>query len=405
MTKQAHSKKQQPNIPSPRSIRPHPLLFTILFLFQLCLVPHPTHATTNDDFLNIQAHSALLMEQSTGTILYEKNAHTPMAPASVTKIMTILLVMESLAEGTHTREEQVTISANAAGMGGSQVYLKENETMSLWELLKCVVVVSGNDASVALAEYIAGSETLFVQKMNQRAKELGMVNTLFFNCTGLPQAGHTTTAYDIALMSQELMKNHPEIQELTTIWMDTIREGDFGLSNTNRLIFDYNGATGLKTGSTDSALYCMSATASRDGTDFIAVILKAPTSSQRFTDAKTLLDYGFSNFYLEEIYSSTPIPPINVLLGTQSYIQPICDQPHTLLRNKSNPQTITTEITLPSTVEAPIAKGQQLGTLDIYADDSLIIQIPISTSETVTRMNLWDIFHYLFSSLVMADSD
>ena len=265
--------------------------------------------------LDLSAASAVLMEKETGTLLYEKASHEKLEPASVTKVMTLLLIFEALDSGRVAKEDVVTVSAYAAGMGGSQVYLKEGEQMTVGELVKCITVVSGNDAAVAMAEYLAGSETAFVEQMNRRAQELGMGDTTFLNCTGLPAQGHVTSAHDIALMSRELVLNHPGIREYTTIWMDSIRNGAFGLTNTNRLVRFYQGATGLKTGSTDSALYCMSATAERDGMELIAVVMKSPTSADRFEDAKALLDYGFASYTLVSVYPDSPLAPIPVLLG------------------------------------------------------------------------------------------
>ena len=259
--------------------------------------------------LDLSAASAVLMEKETGTLLYEKASHEKLEPASVTKVMTLLLIFEALDSGRVAKEDVVTVSAYAAGMGGSQVYLKEGEQMTVGELVKCITVVSGNDAAVAMAEYLAGSETAFVEQMNRRAQELGMGDTTFLNCTGLPAQGHVTSAHDIALMSRELVLHHPGIREYTTIWMDSIRDGAFGLTNTNRLVRFYQGATGLKTGSTDSALYCMSATAERDGMELIAVVMKSPTSADRFEDAKALLDYGFASYSLVSVYPDSPLAP------------------------------------------------------------------------------------------------
>lgn len=359
------------------------------------------NSQTIPDPFSLSSYSAVLMEQSTGQILYEKNSSTPMAPASVTKIMTILLVMEALEDEKVSREEQVIVSANAASMGGSQVYLKEGEVMSLWELLKCVVVVSGNDASVALAEHLSGSESAFVQKMNEKAQSLGMSNTLFFNCTGLPQEGHSTTAFDIALMSQALMENHPEIQELTTIWMDSIREESFGLSNTNRLIHDYTGATGLKTGYTDTALYCMSATASRDGLDLIAVVLKSPSSAERFDDTKAMFDYGFANYVLEDVYLSTALPPIPIILGEKDYIQPFTQQPVTMLVRRSEKDLISTASKVPDILEAPVMEGDVFGTFDIYIDGKLKETHPVYATETIEKLSLFGIYQALLAKAFM----
>ncbi|MDO4824506.1 MAG: D-alanyl-D-alanine carboxypeptidase family protein, partial [Bacillota bacterium] len=233
----------------------------------------------------VKAKAVLLMEKSTGEILYEEHGEEPLELASVTKVMTMLLIMEALEDGTLTPDTMVAVSANAAGMGGSQVYMKEGETFSVHDMLKAIAVASGNDACVAMAEHLAGSEAAFVERMNARAAELGMENTVFCNCTGLPAEGHHSTAHDIALMSRELIRKHPDIRTYTTIWMDTLRDGSFQLANTNKLIRFYDGATGLKTGSTDGALYCISATAEKDGMELIAVVLGSPTSADRFEAA------------------------------------------------------------------------------------------------------------------------
>ena len=272
---------------------------------------------------SVDAGAAVLVEKETGTVLYEQNAHDKLEPASVTKIMTLLLVMEAIDSGALSTEDVVTVSAHAASMGGSQVYLKEGEQMSVHDLLKAVAVASGNDASVALAEHLAGSEEAFVQRMNQRAAELGMSDTCFVNCTGLPAAGHLTSAYDIALMSRELILHHPAIREYTTIWMDSLRGGQFQLANTNKLIRFYEGSTGLKTGSTDAAGYCLSATAERDGMELIAVVLKCPSSDVRSAAASSLLNYGFANYTLMDVYPSQALPPVDVLLGESETVQPV----------------------------------------------------------------------------------
>ena len=267
----------------------------------------------------VDAAAAVLMEKETGAILYEQNAHDKLEPASVTKVMTLLLVLEAIDDGRLALDDMVTVSAHAASMGGSQVYLKEGEQMSVDDMLKAVAVVSGNDAAVALAEHLAGSEEGFGEQMNQRAAELGMADTCFVNCTGLPAAGHLTSAHDIAVMSRALIQ-HPKIRDYTTIWMDSIRGGQFQLANTNKLVRFYEGATGLKTGSTDAAGYCLSATAERDGMELIAVVLKAKTSEQRFESAKSLLNFGFANYTLTDVYPGQALPPVDVLLGEQ--VQP-----------------------------------------------------------------------------------
>ena len=354
--------------------------------------------------LSLSCASALLMEKETGTVLYDQDSHQKLEPASVTKIMTLLLVMEALDDGRIAPEDPVTVSANAAGMGGSQVYLKEGEQLPVRELVKCVTVVSGNDCAVALAEHLYGSEAAFVAEMNRRARELGMADTNFVNCTGLPADGHVTTAYDIALMSRELILNHPDIRDYTTIWMDSIRDGTFGLTNTNRLVRFYEGATGLKTGSTDSALYCMSATAERDGMELIAVVMKAPTSAQRFEDAKALLDYGFANYALVSVYPQQPLAPVDVLLGTAAQVQPQLKEDCRLLVDKRLADQVTTRVTMARDVEAPVDPGQTLGTLEVYVGEELQKTIPIVSAQGVERLTAPGIFSRMLRRLLMAEA-
>ena len=352
--------------------------------------------------VDLVSASAVLMEKETGQILYEKEPHQPMEPASVTKIMTLLLIMEALDSGQITREDPVAISSAAAGMGGSQVYLEEGEQMSAGELIKCITVVSGNDAAVAMAEHLAGSETAFVARMNQRAQELGMADTTFLNCTGLPAQGHLTSAHDIALMARELILNHPDIREYTTIWMDSIRNGEFGLTNTNRLIRFYNGATGLKTGYTDTAQYCMAATAERDGMELIAVVMKAPTSPQRFDDAKILLDQGFASYSLTSVYPDAPLAAIPVLLGDCPQIQPQLERDCRLLVRRGEEGAVTTQINLPPDLEAPVEQGQRLGEFTVYVNGELRDAIPIVSAQAANRLTVPGIFSHLLRSLFMA---
>ncbi len=353
--------------------------------------------------LELSAPSAVLMEKETGTILYEKEAKRQMEPASVTKVMTLLLIMEALDSGRISREDVVTVSARASGMGGSQVYLKEGEQMTVGELIKCITVVSGNDATVAMAEYLAGSESAFVQQMNQRAQELGMEDTNFVNCTGLPASGHVTTAYDIALMSRELILNHPGIREYTTIWMDSIRDGAFGLTNTNRLVRFYEGATGLKTGSTNSALYCMSATAERDGMELIAVVMAAPTAADRFEDAKAMLDYGFGAYTLMQMYPESPLAPIPVLLGTVGQIQPELERECRVLVRKGEEGSVTTKLTLAQDLEAPVEAGQKVGELEILVNGETRDTLAIISSQEVQRLTTGGIFQRMLRGLLMAE--
>ena len=352
--------------------------------------------------LALSAASGVLMEKETGQLLYEQHAHQQLEPASVTKIMTLLLILEAIDSGRISKEDMVSVSAYAAGMGGSQVYLKEGEQMTVGELIKCITVVSGNDAAVAMAEYLAGSESAFVTEMNRKAAQLGMEDTTFLNCTGLPIQGHLTSAHDIALMSRELILNHPGIRDYTTIWMDSIRDGAFGLTNTNRLVRFYPGATGLKTGSTDGAMYCMSATAERNGMELIAVIMKSPTSAQRFEDAKALLEHGFANYTLAQVYPEVPIPPIPVLLGEVEQVQPTPSRSCSLLVRKGEENLITTRLNLPTNVEAPVEPGQTLGELEVLVDGQPRETIPLTTAEGVARLTIPGIFLRLLRQMTMA---
>ena len=378
-------------------------LFLAVFLLPAVLPAAHAQEGVQAPVLSLSCPSAVLMEKETGTLLYEQNAHQQLEPASVTKVMTLLLVMEAVDSGRLSLEDTITVSAFAAGMGGSQVYLEEGEQMSAAEMIKCVTVVSANDCAVALAEHLAGSETAFVSHMNQRAQELGMADTTFLNCTGLPAQGHVTSAYDIALMSRELILNHPSIREYTTIWMDSIRDGAFGLTNTNRLIRFYQGATGLKTGSTDGALYCMSATAERDGMELIAVVMKAPTTAQRFEDAKTLLDYGFANYALVDVYPDSPLAPIDVLLGTADQVQPQLARDCRLLVRRGEESQISTRLDLAQDVEAPVEQGQTLGTLEVYVGEELRDTVPILSAQQVDRLTVPGIFSRMLRQLLMAD--
>ena len=336
--------------------------------------------------VEVAAPSALLMEKETGTVLFAKNEHAKLEPASVTKVMTILLTMEAIDAGQLTYDTMVTASALACSMGGSQIWLKENEQMTVSDMLKAVCVVSANDCAVALAEQIAGSEDAFVERMNQRAKELGMNDTTFKNATGLPAQGHVTSAYDIALMSRELILHHPDIRQYTTIWMDSLRDGASELVNTNKLIRFFDGATGLKTGSTDSALYCLSGTAERDGMELIAVIMKDATSAQRFEDAKTLLSYGFSTYSLEHVTPQEALPPVTVRLGTQATVQPVLEEGSALLLEKSKAGTLEQTVSLAEAVEAPVAKGTPLGTLTITSGEETVAELALVAGEEIPRI-------------------
>ena len=337
--------------------------------------------------LTLTSHAALLMEKTTGQILYAQNEHEALPPASVTKIMTVLLTMEAIDSGRIALDDVVTVSAYAAGMGGSQVFLAEGEQIPVDDLLKGVCVSSGNDAAVALAEHVAGVTELFVEQMNNRARELGMNDTHFVNCTGLTAEGHVTSAHDIALMSRELLLHHPEVRNYTTIWMDTLRNGTFGLSNTNKLIRFYDGATGLKTGFTQEAGYCISATAERDGMELIAVIMKGNTSDSRNADAKTLLNYGFSTYALVDIQTEEPLPVLPVVLGTADTVSAVLpEEGRTLLLEKSQTGGLTQTVELPEAVTAPVCAGDRLGTLTVSREGTVALAIPIVAGETVERL-------------------
>ena len=355
----------------------------------LCVLP-----AVRAEGLDVPAPSAILMDAATGTVLYEKNADEKLPPASVTKIMTLLLVMEALDSGSIGWGDMVTASEAAAAKGGSQVYLEVGEQMSMDEMLKSVVVSSANDCATALAEHVAGSEVAFVEKMNARAAELGMKNTHFVNCTGLDDgenaSEHLTTARDIAIMSRELL-THEKIKKYTTIWMDTVRNGQFGLSNTNKLVRFYEGTTGLKTGYTSTAGHCLSASAERDGMELIAVVLHCESSTDRFRSAKALLDYGFANYALADTRPEEPLQPVRVILGEESTLTPVLQQTAPILIEKGELAGITKTVTLCQEVEAPVAAGQQLGTLTLSTSTRTLAEIPIIAPQAIEKLTLWEL--------------
>ena len=342
--------------------------------------------------LAVESKSCLLMEKTTGQVLYAVNEHEPLEPASVTKVMTILLTMEAIDSGSLSYDDTVTASAYACSMGGSQIWLKENEQLTVEDMLKAVCVVSANDASVALAEHLAGSAEAFVEQMNQRAAELGMADTHFVNPTGLPAKGHVTSAHDIALMSRELILNHPDIRRFTTIWMDSLRDGAFGLSNTNKLIRFYPGATGLKTGSTDAALYCLSATAERDGMELISVVMGAPTSTQRFEGAKVLLNYGFAAYGLAQAQPPQPLAPIPVTLGDQAAVTPRLAEEPTILAPKEKLAAMEVEVQMAESLSAPVAAGEEVGRMTVTSNGETLASIPLTADAAVARLSYWQIF-------------
>ncbi len=366
-----------------------------------CLLPLRVSAVD----MQIAGKSALLMDIATGTVLYEQNSHEKLAPASVTKVMTMLLIMEAIDSGKIGWDDTVATSEAAAAKGGSQIYLKVGETMTVSDMVKSIAVSSANDCACAMAEHIAGSEAGFVEKMNQRARELGMNDTHFVNCTGLDDDAaakeHLTSAYDIALMSRELMKHHPDIKKYTTIWMDTVRDGSFGLANTNKLIRFYPGATGLKTGFTANAGYCLSATAERDGLGLIAVVMGCATSQERFAACKQLLDYGFANFALvqPQLPAESTVP---VKLGVADSVTAVPAEEAQLLIDKSQRDSVTTSIELEPQISAPVSKGQRLGTMTVKAGDQVLAQVNMVASDGVPRLTFGDIFLRVLRKICMA---
>ena len=377
--------------------------FCAVFLVFCLLIPIFAAPAAAAD-LALPGKSALLMDIATGTVLYEQNPHEKLAPASVTKVMTMLLIMEAIDSGRIGWNDTVTASEAAAAKGGSQVYLKVGESMSVSDMVKSIAVSSANDCACAMAEHIAGSEAAFVEQMNQRAKELGMNDTNYVNCTGLDDgaeaANHLTSAYDIALVSRELMANHPDIQKFTTIWMDSVRNGEFGLSNTNKLVRFYPGATGLKTGFTSGAGYCLSATAQRDGLGLIAVVMGCESSQDRFQTCKTMLDYGFANYALVMPEIGEDIS-VDVTLGKKQAVTAAPVQTTPLLIDKGQKNMITTQIQLEEAVTAPVSQGQRLGTMTIRAGDQVLMQIPLVAEEPVPRLSYGDLFLHVLRKLCM----
>lgn len=367
-----------------------PLL--LLFLALFCTFATPIVAEIPDSApFEVQADSAVLLDANTGTVLYAKNADRALPPASVTKIMTLLLIMEEIDDGNLSLTDEVSVSEYAASMGGSQVYLEPGETMQVEELLKCIVIASANDAAVAMAEKVAGSEAAFVAKMNERAAELGMNNAHFENATGLDDdtTNHLISAYDIALMSRELL-SHPLVLKYTSIWMDSIRNGAFGLTNTNRLIRFYSGATGLKTGSTSKAGFCISATAQRDGLHLIAVIMGADTRDGRNEAARQLLDYGFANYSLYENPGGT-IGEVDIISGTQNKCA--CEYaPFSCLLPRGKNKNVITEFLLDEKISAPVVKGDSVGKVKYLLDGNLLAERDITAVDNVEKITFLELF-------------
>ena len=374
------------------------VIICIIFVLSTTIVGFAADEKSVTD--NISAKSAILMEMSTGKVLMELNPDEKLSPASITKVMTILLTMEALEEGKIALEDRVTASKNVASKGGSQIWLKEGEVMTVHELLKATVIASANDACTALGEYIAGDEASFVAMMNERAKELQMTNTSFENCSGLDDTvtNHYSTARDVAIMSCELLK-HEKIKEYTTIWMDTLRNGETQLVNTNKLIRYYDGATGLKTGTTSKAGYCVSATAERDGMGLVAVVLGSDNSNERFEDAKKMLNWGFANYsiYRPKIDNSL-ITDVSVLYGVEETIKPKVGTPDSILIEKGMEEKITQKVDICVDVEAPVEKNQILGKVYFEIDGEKIGECAIFNENRVERRSVMFIFSLLWST-------
>jgi len=373
----------------------------LLCIFMMMTMSVVTFAEEGDNVTaDLSAKSAILMEISNGQVLLSKNPDEKLPPASITKIMTLLLVVEALDNGKITLEDTVTASLNASSKGGSQIWLKEGEQMTVHELLKATAVASANDASTALGEYVAGDEATFVAMMNKRAAELGMTNTNFENCSGLDDTteNHYTTARDIAIMSCELMK-HERIKEYTTIWMDSLRNGETELVNTNRLVRFYEGTTGLKTGTTSKAGYCISATAQRNGMELVAVVLGSDNSTERFEDAKKMLNWGFSNY---EIYTPqvdlSNITDVSVLYGEQNTISPVISKVSPILIKKGTQESVIQRVDMCIDVEAPVEKGQTLGNVYFEADGEILTSCSVISENSVERRGVFFVFSLMWST-------
>lgn len=356
-------------------------------------------STASSDQLALESESAILIEQNTGKILYEKNSHEQLRPASVTKIMSLILIMEALDSGKITLDTKIPCTEDAASMGGSQIWLDVREELSVNDMLKAICVVSANDCVVAMADYLEGSQEAFVAKMNQKAQELGMKDTTFKNCHGIDEDGHVTSSYDIALMSRELLTKHPTITNYTTIYMDSLRDGKSELVNTNKLIRTYSGITGLKTGSTSLALYNLSASATRDNLSLIAVIMKAPSTKVRFSEAQKLLDYGFSNFFYKELAKQGDcIKTISVGKGVKDTVDAVVSKDTGMLLAKGQDKNIVQDIKLEDSVSAPIAQGQKLGTITYSIEGGESQTVDLIAKEEVSKITLWNICKEVFTN-------
>ena len=355
-------------------------------------------ATVTDNPLALDCGAACLIEQNSGLIIYDYNMHEKLRPASVTKIMSLLLIMEALDSGKIQLTDKIPCTEDAAKMGGSQIWLDVRETLTVEEMLKAICVVSANDCVVAMADYLEGSQDAFVKKMNQKAQELGMNDTTFKNCHGIDEYGHLTSAYDIAIMSRELLMNHSSITKYTTIWMDSLRDGKSSLVNTNKLVRNYNGCTGLKTGSTSIALYNLSASATRNTLSLIAVVLKAPTPAIRFSNAQKLLDYGFSNYSVTSFgKKGDVIKSVEIKKGTTSSIDAILENDAEVLMSNGSNKDITQEIKLDDTFTAPILEGQKLGEVEFSINGNVVSTVNLIANKSSDKLSFGSIIKFVMN--------
>lgn len=355
-------------------------------------------ATVTDNPLALDCGAACLIEQNSGLIIYDYNMHEKLRPASVTKIMSLLLIMEALDSGKIQLTDKIPCTEDAAKMGGSQIWLDVRETLTVEEMLKAICVVSANDCVVAMADYLEGSQDAFVKKMNQKAQELGMNDTTFKNCHGIDEDGHLTSAYDIAIMSRELLINHPSITKYTTIWMDSLRDGKSSLVNTNKLVRNYNGCTGLKTGSTSIALYNLSASATRNNLSLIAVVLKAPTPAIRFSNAQKLLDYGFSNYSVTSFgKKGDVIKSVEIKKGTASYVDAILENDAEVLMSNGSNKDVTQEIKLDDTFTAPILEGQKLGEVEFSINGNVVSTVNLVANKSSDKLSFGSIIKFVMN--------
>ncbi len=383
-----------------RRIKAAAVLLAVCMAVMLCPVVNADTANAQTLPVAITAPSAILIELNSGEVLFEKNADEVMPPASVTKIMTLLLAIEAIEQGKLGLQDMVSTSENASKMGGKQIWLEVGEEMSVNDLLKATAISSANDAAVALGEAVAGSESTFVALMNGRAKELGMNNTEFLNASGLDAQGHVSTARDIAIMSKELL-SHPIIKDYSTVWMDSLRDGKTSLVNTNKLVHFYEGATGLKTGTTDSAGYCLSASAERNGLSLIAVVVGEKTSEERFASARTLLDYGFANWeVVTPKLLDAPIEPVKVIKGTSPTVEVESQTTKEVVIRKGEEESIEYKVEIVNDVSAPVAAGQTLGRVVMFSGGKEIGSYPLTAANYVGRLTFWVAFKALWTSML-----